>query len=261
MPSNLHKSIVFISGAFISNDCWNEWKNYFESKGYNCVAPCWPYKDGSPEELRNRHPDAANASNRLAYLLDYYEIIANSFDEKPILIGHSLGGLVVQLLLQRGLGAIGVAIHSFPPKGVKTISFLKALWKPLGFFTSTNKTFMIPFKKWAESITNGLTSAEQERLYDRYAIPESKLVVRDAFRSIAKINFKTAHPPILLTSGGLDQLIPASLNYKNYERYQSSDSVAAYKEFANHNHFVFDHTATREEADYIFRWLREIEEK
>src|SRR3954462_7196867 len=123
MTSILSKPVLFITGAFVGNNCWDEWKMYFESKGYKTVAPPWPYKDASPEELRNRQPDAGIASNRLAALTDYYANITQGFAEQPILIGHSIGGLIVQLLLQQGLGTCGVAIHPVPPQGIITFKF------------------------------------------------------------------------------------------------------------------------------------------
>jgi pimeloyl-ACP methyl ester carboxylesterase len=110
------KSIVFITGTFIGNNCWDEWKSYFERKGYTCLAPAWPHKDASPEELRNRPATDPIALNTLTSFLDHFVSIINDLPEKPILIGHSLGGLIVQLLLQKELGIAGVAIHSFPPQ-------------------------------------------------------------------------------------------------------------------------------------------------
>src|SRR5688572_23641949 len=125
MENNLAKSVVFITGTFFGNNCWDEWQTYFEGKGYRCIAPAWPYKNASPEELRNGHPDSAIALNRLGGLTDYFADIVNALLEKPIMIGHSLGGLIVQLLLQRECAAAGVAIHSFPPGGLRAsnISF------------------------------------------------------------------------------------------------------------------------------------------
>jgi pimeloyl-ACP methyl ester carboxylesterase len=254
------KSVVFITGTFLGSNCWDEWKLYFESKGYKCIAPSWPYKDASPEELRNRHPDAAVASNRLGGLIDYFADIADELPYKPILIGHSLGGLIVQLLLQCGLGAAGVAIHSFPPPGIGTfkLSFLTAWLGAMGFFTSDRKTYMMSFKNWKDAITNGMTCEQQKQSFYRYAIPESKLVIRDAFKSIARINFNNAHPPLLFTSGGRDQIIPASLNYNNYKKYTNWNSITDYKEFKNHNHLVFGQPAWKENADFILYWLEGI---
>ncbi len=94
-------SIVFITGTFVSNNCWDEWKIYFENEGYKCIAPAWPYKDAAPEELRNRDGNDPIALNTITSLADHFAEIINKFPGKPILVGHSLGGLLVQLLLQR----------------------------------------------------------------------------------------------------------------------------------------------------------------
>ena len=257
MANTLPKSVVFIAGEFVGNNCWDEWKIYFESKGYNCIASPWPHKDASPEELRNRHPDAAIASNRLATLTNHYASIVKALPEKPILIGHSLGGLIVQLLLQRGLGSAGVAIHSFPPQGVFKFhfTFLKNGWGAFGFFTSAKKSYMMSFRKWKYAFTNGMSCKEQKQSYYKYAVPESKQVLRDILTSIAKINFENPHAPLLFISGSDDNMIPASLNYSNYKKYRKSNSITEYKEFKGRNHFVLNQVTWMEDADFILQWL------
>ncbi|MGC4100929.1 alpha/beta hydrolase [Ferruginibacter sp.] len=251
------KTILFITGAFVGNNCWDEWRTYFESKGYKTMAPAWPHKDASPEELRNRQPDAGIASNRLAALTEHYARIAQSFTEKPILIGHSIGGLIVQLLLQRGLGVCGVAIHPVPPQGIITFkfSFLKAGWGALGFFTPVKKSYLMSFKNWQYAFTNGMDCDAQKEAYYKFAIPESKLVVRDTISKAAKINFENPHAPLLITSGSVDHSIPASLNYANYKKYKKNSSVTDYKEFKGRNHFVLGQPTWKEDADYILEWI------
>lgn len=251
------KTIVFITGAFVSNDCWNEWQTYFQQKGYTTIAPPWPHKDAPAEVLRNRHPDVGIAANRLADLTDYYAQLVAQLPEKPILIGHSIGGLMVQLLLQRGLGAAGIAIHSVPPQGIFTfkLSFLKAGWGPLGFFTSTKKTFLMSFEDWQYAFTNGMPLEQQKAAYYQLAIPESKLIVRDTITAAAHVDFSKPHAPLLLTSGSTDNTIPASLNYDNYRKYRHSDSITDYKEFEGRNHFVLGQPTWKEDADYILNWI------
>lgn len=260
MKNNQAKTVVFITGAFVHHSCWNEWEMYFKSQGYQTIALPWPHKDASAEELRNSQPNAGIASNRLAALTDHYTAIVKKLPDKPILIGHSIGGLIVQLLLQRGLGLAGVAIHSVPPRGIITFkfSFLKAGWGPLGFFTSTRKSFMMSFEQWTYAFTNGMESKDQKESYYRFAIPESKLIVRDTITSAAKINFENPHAPLLLTSGSDDQTIPASLNYANYKKYRKSNSVTDYKEFKGRTHFVLGQATWKEDADYILNWIKEL---
>jgi len=259
LPQTASRSIVFITGTFIGNNCWDEWRDFFESRGYQCLAPAWPYKIAPSEELRNSHPDQAIAMTRLVDLLDYFTTIINALPEKPILIGHSLGGLIVQLLLQRELGIAGVAMHSFPPMGMGyELSFLKTVWKAAGLFTSRKKSYMISFETWRYTIANEMTFEQRKELYYQYAIPESRQIMRDIFRSVAKIDFGNAHPPLLFTSGGRDRLIPAELNYRNYKKYRIRNSIAHYKEFKDRNHLVFGYPAWREDADFILGWLEGI---
>ena len=258
MKQTISGSIVFITGTFLGHNCWDKWITYFESKGYDCIAPAWPYKDAPPEELRNRNTGDPLALNRLKELTDYFAAIINKLPAKPIIMGHALGGLVVQLLAQRQLSVAAVAIHSFPPAGLSTLkfSFRKAVWEAMALFTPARTSYLVSFKRWKYSIANGMTSEQQKELYYQYAIPESKLVIRDAFSCSARIDFRIPHVPLLFTSGSLDQVTPVSLNYKNYKKYQTADSVASYKNFKHHNHLVFDHPAWRREAGYIHHWLQ-----
>ena len=251
------KTIVFITGAFVGNNCWDEWQHYYGQKGYQTIAPAWPHKNASPEALRNSHPNTEIASMRLPALIDHYASIVKALPEKPILIGHSIGGLIVQLLLQEGLGALGVAIHSVPPQGIFTfkLSFLKAGWGPLGFFTSAKRTFLMSFKQWQYAFTNGMSCDEQKEAYYKFAIPESKLIVRDTITKAARIKFENPHAPLLLTSGSADHTIPASLNYANYRKYRHSNSVTDYKEFEGRNHFVLGQSTWKQDADYILEWI------
>ena len=251
------KNVLFITGAFVSNTCWDDWRVYFENRGYTTFAPPWPHKGAPAEELRNRHPDSTIASNRLEELTEYFANLARQFPEKPILIGHSIGGLVVQLLLQRGLGHAGVAIHSVPPQGVFTfkLSFLKAGWKALGFFTSLTQSYLISFKGWQYAFTNDMAFEEQTQSYYRYAVPESKLMVRDTTSKAARVDFNNPRAPLLLMSGSNDHSIPASLNYSNFKKYRRNKSVTDYKEFPDRNHFVLGQPLWRENADYILSWI------
>lgn len=261
MPATLPKLILFITGTFFGHNCWDEWQLYFESKGYTTIAPAWPQKDLTAEELRNKNPDANIASTRLAELINFFAAIVAELPEQPILIGHSLGGLVVQLLLQRGLGAAGVAVHSFPPFGPSlfNLSLLKKWWQPLGLFTSTRTSYLISFAVWSSQATNGLSCEQQKESYYAYVVPESKRLIKDAFTSMTKIDFKSPHAPLLLTSGTDDRLIPASCTYKTYKEYKTTDFITDYKLFEGHNHLVFGDTFWLEEAVFIFFWLREIE--
>ncbi|KQM76243.1 hypothetical protein ASE74_19510 [Pedobacter sp. Leaf216] len=253
-PSN---TIVFITGAFVTNDCWKEWTEYFQQMEFKVFAPAWPHKDAPACTLRQRQPDAQIASQRLASLIEYFSQIIAQLDEIPILIGHSMGGLIAQLLLQKGQASAAIAIHSLQPQGVFTFkySFYKAGWKALGFFTNPNKSYLMSFSAWQYAFTNGMDYDAQKEAYYSYLAPESKLLIRDATTTAAKIDFANPHQPLLFISGSEDRFIPASLNYTNYQKYTHQSSITAYKEFPGRNHFVLGQPGWKEIADYISSWL------
>lgn len=253
------KTIVFITGAFVSHHGWKEWQNYFESKGYTTMAPAWPHKEGTAAELRNRQPnDTALAALTMTELVDHYAAIIKALPEKPILIGHSLGGMLTQILLNRDLAQAGIAIHPAPPLGVfpYEFSFLKAGWKVLGLFTSLKKTYLMSFKDWQYAFVNGMSLEDQKKAYEENTIPESKTVARGALTSAAKVDYEKPHAPLLITSGDIDTIIPAHLNYRNYKKYKPNGSVLDYKEFKGRNHFVVGLPTWKEDADYILEWIQ-----
>ena len=254
------KTIVFVTGAFVTHHGWDKWKDYFEAQGYTTYAPAWPQKEGNPDELRKKHPndDRKLADLRYIEVVDHYANFIKALPEQPIIIGHSLGGLTVQLLLQRGLAAAAVAIHSVPPQGVFSLefSFYKSLWNPLGIFSSTKKTYLMSFPDWQYSFTNGMSYDEQKKAYIENTIPESRLALRDPLSSVGKIDFKKPHNPLLFISGSTDHIMPAPLNYRNFKSYKDKNSVTQYKEFEGHNHFVLGLPSWREEADFILDFIQ-----
>ena len=111
------------------------------------------------------------------------------------------------------------------------------------------------FRQWQYAFTNGMNCDVQKDAYYKFAIPESKLIVRDTITKAAKINFKNTRAPLLLTAGSDDHTIPASLNYANYLKYKNSSSVTDYKEFKGRNHFVLGQPTWKEDADAILEWI------
>jgi pimeloyl-ACP methyl ester carboxylesterase len=255
----MSNTILFVTGAFVSNSGWSEWQKYFEGKGYKTLAPAWPFKEGTAAELRNRQPnDTDLAALTLSQLTDHYAAIAKGLPEKPIIIGHSLGGLITQILVNRDLAAAGVAIHPVPPLGVfpYEFSFLKAGWKSLGLFTSLKKTYLMSFKDWQYAFVNNMPLDEQKKAYEENTIPESKTTARGGLSSAAKVDFAKEHAPLLITSGSIDNIIPAHLNFRNYKKYKKNNSILDYKEFPGRNHFVVGQPTWKEDADYILGWLK-----
>ncbi|MBO9570613.1 MAG: alpha/beta hydrolase [Chitinophagaceae bacterium] len=254
------KNIVFVTGAFVNSTCWDNFRGFFESKGYNTVAPSWPFKNGTTEELRKRQPnDVDLATLTLKEVIDSYINVIKQYPEKPIVIGHSLGGCMTQVIVNRDYAAAGVAIHPVPTLGVipYEFSFLKAGWKSLGLFTSLKKTYLMSFKDWQYAFVNGMPLEVQKAAWETYTIPESKTVSRGGLTSAAKVDYSKEHAPLLITSGSEDNIIPPHLNNRNFKKYKKNNSILEYKEFPGRNHHILgDERYWKADAEYILNWLQ-----
>lgn len=249
------KTVVFIHGMYMNPLCWEQWMDYFQTKGYQCLAPAWPGRDKTVETLRKQYPDPQLGNLTLSDVISSLAEVIKSLPEKPIIIGHSMGGLAVQLLLQRDLAAAGVAIDSAPPMGVLTTkwSFLRANWPHITPFVPPRYPIEMTFERFQYAFVNGMPLPEQRAAYERYVVPESRRVPRESL--LARIDFKRPHPPLLLIAGSEDHLIPASLNQTNYNRYKSSSSIIGIKEFAGRTHFIIGQKGWEEVAAYVHTWL------
>lgn len=253
-PPNL---VVFLTGAFVSHRCWDEWLPYFTRRGYTCYAPAWPHKAAPAAELRRQHPHSPIAANGLLDVLRTYTDFIRQLPSKPIVIGHSYGGLLAQLLLQQDMAAAGVAIESVPPQGVLVVSwsFVRSVLPSLGLLTSSKSSILLSFKHWQYAIANGLPLAEQQASYERLITPESKKMAWEALTKRARVDFTKPHAPLLLLAGSADRLMPAALNYANYRRYQPGHSVTDYQELPGRNHALLGLPTWTQDADLILNWL------
>jgi len=250
------KSIVFITGAFVNHSCWDNWIGFFRSRGYTCTAPAWPGKNADAETLRSRHPDRTLASVTLEDVLNHYKAIVAELPERPILIGHSFGGLISQVLMNAGMAEAVVAVHAAPPKGVIPYEweFLKSNTKALGYFTSADDTYLINFKSWQYVFTNDMSFDEQKKGYYSYAIPESKRAIRGGLSDAAAVDFRKPHVPLLFLAGTRDHCIPAHLCERVFKRYRDKSSVTEFK-LKDRNHFVLGLPTWQEDAADVLAWL------
>jgi pimeloyl-ACP methyl ester carboxylesterase len=251
------KTILFIHGMYMTPLCWEHWLEYFQAKGYRCIAPAWPGRDMPVQALRKNHPDPQLGQLTLSKVITHFEDQIKGLDEKPILIGHSMGALIVQILLQQDLTAAGVAIDSAPPQGIFTPkwAFFKSNWPHISPFANQNVPISMSFKRFQYTFVNGLPLEQQQAAYEKYVVPESRRVPAESLTKVASINFSRSHPPLLMIAGFNDHLIPPALNKANYERYKGSPSVTDFKEFPGRTHFIIGQENWQEVADFVAIWL------
>jgi pimeloyl-ACP methyl ester carboxylesterase len=251
--------ILFIHGMFMTPKCWDHWIEYFKERGLAGRATAWPEHNRPVQDL-NRHilSNTALAGLRFPDLIAAFENQISKLPEKPVLVGHSVGGLIVQVLINKGLGRAGVAVDSAPPKGLKSFraSFLRSNSQVVNPFVSAKVPYVMRPGKFRYAFANGLTRPEQEQAYRTYVVPESIGVARDLGKKAA-VDFKKAHAPLLLIAGSADRIIPAGLNRRNFGRYaRDNGSLTEFKEFKGRSHAIILQKGWEEVAGFACDWIK-----
>lgn len=253
-------TVLFIHGMFMTPLCWSEWERFFQQRGYRTLAPAWPEHDAPVAEQRRRHPDAKLAALTLADVVARYRAIIHGLDEPPILVGHSMGGLVVQILLDEGLGAAGIAIDSAPPNGTISLrySFLKSNWPVISPSAKLDEPIAMSLDDFRYAFVNGLPPDVQRAAYEKYVVPESRRVGKGPTTDTAKLDLACSRPPLLLVAGGDDHIIPASLNRSNFERYERTPAITDLREFPGRTHWTIAQEGWQSVAQYVIDWLAQV---
>jgi pimeloyl-ACP methyl ester carboxylesterase len=220
--------------------------------------------EGGIEDLR-KNPDKV-AGLGVTEIVDHYDGIVRKMDRPPIIMGHSFGGLFTQILLDRGLGAAGVAIDSAPVKGVYILPFseLRSGWPALRNPANVNKAQQPTPAQFHYSFGNLLSEEESKAVYDRYAVPGPDHVLFQA--SLANFNPHAAtavnfhndtRAPLLLIAGGKDHVVPASVTRSNYNLYRKSKAVTDFKEYPDRSHYTVGQPGWEDVADFALSWAIE----
>lgn len=251
------KTIIFIHGLFMNPKSWDQWLAFFTEKGYVCHAPAYPYHEGEPLALRSSidpRLGQLTLADCVEYLLRYIDSL--DLQEKPILIGHSMGGLIVQKLIEMGKGSMGVCIDSAPPRGIKSYkwSFLRAnlpVVNPL-----MGNSVFAPSHAWFRyAFCHTMTHADARRAFDEYVVSESRNIPRSSDKDAGTIDFNKSHAPLLFIAGEKDHIIPSSLNKKNFAAYSTESGKTDFKVFPGRTHFICGQKDWEEVATFIASWL------
>ena len=237
---------------------WEHWVKRYTDKGYCVIAANWPGMEGDIEQLRRDPSSFANLG--LDEVVDHYEQIIGELETPPIIIGYGFGGLVTQILLDRGWGAAGVAIASAPVKEIARLplSILKLAFSVLGKSLS-NKAASLTAQQFRRAFTNSLTESESLDAFNRYIVPApNRVLLQTAFanftpHSATTVNFRNdTRAPLLLVAGGQDRVVPSSLVKANFELYRESKAETDYKEYPEQTHFTL--LQETRVADYALGW-------
>ena len=255
--------IVLIHGMWMTPRSWDSWVDHYADRGYRAIAPGWPgVKD--PEETRS-DPSALKGLG-IKKVVDHYDEIIRGLDRPPIIIGHSFGGLFTQLLLDRGLGAAGVAIGTAAPKGVLLLppSTLRASLPALKNPFNRNGLCPLTPKQFRWRFTNTLSQEESDVIYREHYIPGTNRAFFEAAlatlssKSPAAVNYSNpARSPLLLICGSEDHISPPSVNNSLLKLQKKAPSATELKVYPGRPHFMAGLDRWEELADDALNWSLE----
>lgn len=254
------KKIVFIHGLWIHATSWEPWMEFFNQRGYETLNPAWPGDAATVSECRSNPQPIANRG--VTEVVDAYAKVIATLSEPPIVIGHSFGGLIAQILLGRGVAAAGIAIDPAPIKGVWQLPFsaLKASLPVLGNPFNLKKAVSLTFDQFRYGFANAVPLDEARALYGLWAIPApARPLFQAAIASIAGHETKvdtanTSRGPLLITGGERDHIAPPVLGKATFRKYPRN-VVTEFKLFENRGHSLVMDAGWREVAEYCQTWL------
>ncbi|MEK8108241.1 alpha/beta hydrolase [Micromonospora sp. M12] len=248
-------------GLWVTSRSWEYWVEHYRRAGYDVVAPAYPGLDIEVEDLRKDPTPIADLT--IEGVAAHYERIVRAMASPPILMGHSFGGTIVQMMLDRGLGAAGVAIDSVPVKGVRTVplSQARAAFPVLGRLANRHRAVPLTLAQFRYAISNTGTEEETLAAYDRYYIPGRGGSCGTAYwrTSISGSHSgelrQCRQGAVALHLRRSGPLMPPSVNRSNYRHYAGrSDAMVAYAEFAGRSHFTIGEPGWQDVADYALTW-------
>ena len=252
------ETIVMIHGMSCGGWYWENFKNFLEQRGFQCYTPTLRYHDMDPSDT----PDLRlGTTSLLDYARDLEEYIHN-LDQKPFLMGHSMGALLAQILGARGLAKGLVLLTPAPPSGINALiySVIKSFRSALTTWGFWRKPHRLPFQASVYAMLHLLPAEEQKAVYDRFVYESGRAASEIGFwfldfKGASKVDQSNVSCPVLVVAGAEDRITPASVVRKVANKYEA---VSTYKEFENHAHWVIAEPGWEEIAEFASDWLNQI---
>ncbi len=260
--TNAPDTIVLIHGFWVTPRSWEHWIPHFEQKGFKVIAPAYPGFDVEVEAL-NADPSPV-AAVTVPAIIARLEGIIKALDRPPILMGHSAGGVMTQILLDHGYGACGVALNSAPTEGVLVapLSQLKSTFPVFRNLANRHKAVGLTLEEWTYAFTNTFTPEESKALYERYHIPASGAIVWGGVLANfipgpqeAAVNYHNEkRAPLLFVSGSEDHIMPPAVQRSNAAHYKAPGTVTEVKEYEGYAHLLPAQKGWEAIADELLDW-------
>ncbi len=260
------RPVVFVHGLWLLPSSWARWMKLFESAGFTALAPGWP-DDPQTVSAANAHPEVF-AGKSVGDVADHYEEIINGLEDKPVIIGHSFGGLLAQILAGRGLSSATVAVDPAPFRGVLPLPFsaLKSAWPVLGNPANRNRAVPLTFDQFRYAFANAVDETQAERLYEEFAVPAAgKPIFQAASANLnpwteVKVDTENANRgPLLILSGEKDHVVPWAIANASFKHQQKNANVTEIKEIKGRGHALTIDDGWREVAETALAFVKRFE--
>ena len=258
-------TVVLVHGLWMTPRSWENWVLHYQAKGLNVLTPAYPGFEVEVEALRANPDIIANLT--VPETVEHLTSVIEQVDTPPIIMGHSFGGTLTQLLLARGLGSAAVVIDSAPTEGVRVnpISQARSLFPALKNPANRHRAVGFTAEEFHYAFTNTLSEEDSRTVWERYAIPAPGNWVWE-FGLFA--NFKPGHQdtwvdysadraPLLFIGGGEDHIMPPSVNKSNAKHYKKSPALTEYHEFEGRDHWTCAAPGWEAVADFALDWAME----
>ena len=241
--------VAFVHGLWLLPSSWDRWAALFEEAGFTAVSPGWPDDPETVEEAKAKPEVFAHKS--VGQIADYVDGIIRRLDKRPVVIGHSFGGLLAQIIAGRGLATATVAIDPAPFRGVLPlpISALRSASPVLSNPANRNRAVPLTFEQFRYGFANAVDEKEAKELYETYSVPGSGVPIFQAASANlnpwteAKVDTKNPERgPLLIIVGEQDHTVPPAIAKAAYKRQKGNDGVTEYVEIPGRGHaLVIDH--------------------
>jgi pimeloyl-ACP methyl ester carboxylesterase len=235
--------VVFVHGLWLLPSSWANWASFFEQAGYAPLTPDWP---GDPEtvEQARANPEVF-ARKTVGQVTDHSTEIIKALDKKPVVMGHSTGGLVAQILAGRGLSAVTVAIDPGVFRGVLPlpVSVLKGVGPFLIDPRTRGRAITLTFDQFKYGWANALDEKEAKELYETYHVAGSGIALAQMGNANlnpwteAKVDIKNPNRgPLLIIDGEKDHTVPWAIAHAAYNRQKHNPGVTEIVKMPNRGH-------------------------
>jgi non-heme chloroperoxidase len=258
-----HIPVVFIHGLWLLASSWDGWKELFAESGFASIAAQWPDDPESVSEAK-AHPEVF-AHKTVGQVADHIGEVIAGLKQKPVVVGHSFGGLLAQIVAGRGLSRTSVAIDPGPFRGVLPLPFsaLKAASPVIANPLNRGRAVPLTLGQFRFAFANAVSEDEAKELYEKYAVPGSGVpLFQAAFANInpwteAKVNWRTSNRgPLLIIDGEKDNTLPLSMARAAYKLQKKNSGVTEFATIPNRGHSLVIDSGWREVATVTLNFVR-----